>query len=286
VLVTGGIAAMSMLGAMPASAKITELKFHVVTTQFDNVPYMEMTHDGKTYNWTSQDKNFNVRTKVLVKSIGNRFSNAGIIVTRTNASLWKMPSHKTFKYEKLETTAIGKAFLSPFKNDARALCDVFGGDKKNIRDMEIGLRMWAESVNGGPSVKGIMPVRVVCMPRKQPDRMPVAFKVTDVKLYTIPAKPACGKPIRLVTEIRSNKSGKVDFTLHRRDGEKQQVSITTEQTAKGYAKRWSKEYVYNNSIRREYLVVVNGHPLSTDWVPVDVKCGVGTDAEMPGDLAN
>lgn len=268
-----------------AEAKITEMKFHVVTTQLDDVPYMEMVHDGSAYSWASESRNFNIRTKVLIKSVFNRFFAAGILVKRTNASLWKMPSHKTFKYESLDATTIGKAILSPFKNDAKALCDVFGGDKKVVRDMDIDLRMWVDYVSG-PSVKGILPVRVVCMPKKVPTRTPVAFKVSSVKLYTIPAKPVCGKPVTLVTEIHSNKPGKVDFTLHRKDGEQQQASLTTEKAGSAYVKRWSKQYVYTSSIKREYLVVVKGHPFSTNWVPIEVKCGVGADNERPTGLAN
>ena len=278
--------AAGLLSATPAVAKITDMRFHVVQTQLDDVPYMEMVHDGKNYAWASEGKNFNIRTKVKIKSVGNRFWNAGILVERTGGNLWLMSKHKTFGYEKLERTTIGKAFLAPFKNDAKALCDVFGGYKKTVRDMEIRLRMWVESTNGGPSVKGTMPVRVVCMPKKQPTRTPVAFKVTEVKLYTLPAKPVCGKPVRLVAEIHSNKAGKVDFTLFRRDGEKQAASLTTEKAGKGYVKRWSKEYVYNSSIKREYLITVTGHAFSTSWVPIEVKCGVGAGSKGPSGLAN
>lgn len=278
------ILAAGLLSAAPAVAKITDMRFHVVQTSLDDVPYMEMVHDGKNYAWANEGKNFNIRTKVKIKSVGNRFSNAGILVERTGGPLWKMPEHKTWSYEKLEHTTIGKAFLSPFKNDAKALCDVFGGDKKQVRDMEIGLRMWVEYTNSGPSVKGIFPVRVVCMPKKAPARTPVAFKVTEVKLYTLPAKPACGKPVRLVAEIHSNKAGKVDFTLFRRDGEKQAASLTTEKAGKGYVKRWSKQYVYNSSIKREYLVTVTGHAFSTSWVPIEVKCGVGAGSKGPSGL--
>jgi hypothetical protein len=288
--------ALSFGLAAPAEAKITELKFHVVQTEFDDTPSMEMTHNGKSWIWAKQDKTFNVRTKVKIKSIGNRFWNAAILVERTGAYLWWMPEHKTFEYEKLEHTSVGKIFLAPFKNDAASLCSVFGGAKKTVRDMEIGLRMWAESSNGGPSVKGIFPVRVVCSPKREsasasadatpPARVPVALKVNEVKLYTSPAKPACGKPVRLIAEFHTNKPGKVEFTLHRKDGEKQAASITVDKTPGGYAKRWSKEYVYDTSITREYKVVVKGHPISTDWVPVAVKCGAGADVKRPGALFN
>jgi hypothetical protein len=285
--------ALSFGLAAPAEAKITDLRFHVVQNGFTNLPVMEMVHDGNAYSWANQNDTFNVQTKVKIKSIGNRFEFAGILVERTNAGLWSMPRHKTFEYEKLEHTSVGKPFLSPFKNDAKALCDVFGGEKKTVRAMEIGLRLWAESTNGGPSVKGILPVSVVCMPKKAPTsagepppRVPVALKVTEVKLYTSPAKPVCGKRVRLIAEFHTNKAGKVDFTLHRRDGEKQAASIAVDKTAGGYAKRWFKDYVYDQSITREYKIVVNGQTVSTGWVPVAVKCGAGADVKRPGALFN
>jgi hypothetical protein len=255
-----------------------------------------MTHDGSAYIWTSQNDNFNIRTKVKIKAVGSRFEYAGIQVERNGAGLWSMPKHKTFGYEQLEHTTIGKAFLSPFKNDARALCDVFGGAKKTVRDMEIGLRMWAESTNGGPSVKGILPVRVVCSPKKEPasasadatppSRKPVELKVTELKLYTSPAKPVCGKPVRLIAEFHTNKAGTVEFTLHRKDGEKQAASIAVDKTPGGYAKRWSKEYLYDTSITREYKIAVNGQKVSTDWVPVAVNCDAAKKLKRPGALFN
>lgn len=281
VFAVAAVAVAGVLGAAPAAAKITEMKFHVVQTELDDVPYMEMAHDGQNYNWVSQDKNFNIRTKVLIKSSGNRFWQAAIEVEGTNQYLWWMPKHKTFKYENLEHTTIGKTLLSSFKNQAAALCDVFGGKQKTVRDMNIPLRMWVEHT-GGPSVKGTLPVRVVCQRKKEPQRKPVALEVTSLKLYTLPAKPVCGKPVYLVTEIHTNKPGKVEFTLHRRDGEQQAASLTTEKAGNGYAKRWTKQYVYNSSIKREYLVVLKGHPFSTNWVPLAVNCGVGADIKkMP-----
>jgi hypothetical protein len=118
-----------------------------------------------------------------------------------------------------------------------------------------------------------------------PAEMPL--KVTELKLYTVPANPKCGEPVNLITEIHTNKPGKVEFQLFRRDGEKQEASLVTEKVSGGYAKRWAKKYKYDQSIRREYLVVVRGHEFSSQWVPVDVKCGAQTDnAGRPADLTN
>jgi hypothetical protein len=95
-----------------------------------------------------------------------------------------------------------------------------------------------------------MPMTVSCGPI--PKRVPNdPLKVTELKLYTSPAKPVCGKPFRLVAEFHTNKPGKVNFTLHRHDGEKQNASVEVGAVKGGFAKRWWKEYVYK--VRRALL---------------------------------
>lgn len=98
--------------------------------------------------------------------------------------------------------------------------------------------------------------------------------VSKIDLYTQPTEPVCGEPVEIVAEIHTTKPGKVEFTLHRREGRTQSASLTTHETADGYVERWSKEYVYRNSVKREYMVAVKGQKFSTSWVPVDVKCTV------------
>lgn len=98
--------------------------------------------------------------------------------------------------------------------------------------------------------------------------------VSKIELYTQPAEPVCGEPVRIVAEIHTTKPGKVNFTLHRREGRAQSASLTTNETADGYVERWSKEYIYRNSIKREYMVVVKDQKFSTKWLPVDVRCEV------------
>ncbi len=96
--------------------------------------------------------------------------------------------------------------------------------------------------------------------------------VSAINLYTLPEHPVCGKPVRLIAEFHTNKPGKVDFVLHRREGRSQHASLTTQKVDDGYAERWSREYVYKNSVRREYMIVVKNEKFSTRWIPVEVKC--------------
>ena len=99
-------------------------------------------------------------------------------------------------------------------------------------------------------------------------------EISSIRLFTEPANPVCGEPVHLVAEIHATAPGKVDFTLHRRIGRNQKASLTIDSSEDGYAQRWHKEFVYRTAIKREYMVVVTGSKYSTEWIPVDVRCGV------------
>jgi len=275
--------------AMPltaAHAGITELKFHVVQDQFAQMPTLTMRHDGEKWVWDNKGENFNIKVKVSIESRGNKFSGASIHVHNANMNLWQMPSgYKTRDFETLDTVVVGKPMLTKFQGDAANLCSVFGGEKKSVRDLDAAAVLSVNYNTDLVTKNGILPLKVVCMP-VEPRRVPVALEVTQLKLYTIPARPRCGQPVKLITEIRTNKPGKVEFQLTRRDGEKQMASLTTDRVEGGYAARWAKTYKYEQSIRREYMVIVKGQPVSSDWVAVDVKCGAKEDHKRPGDLLN
>jgi hypothetical protein len=283
-LVTRSIgAAALMLAIMPAmtgmaEAKMKEMKFHIVQNEFSDLPAMEMKHDGSKWAWANKAQNFNIQVKVKLVGAVFPFSNGTIKLPDTGMELWKMPiNYATKNLETLDSVTVGKQYLTPLQGKAAALCSVFGNDTKVIRDMPIAAEL---SVFQGSDVyrkKGTMPIKVVCQPKKEPQRVPSSFKVSDVKLYTIPAKPKCGKPVNLVAEFHANMPGKVDFQLFRRDGNKQAASVNIDKAGKGYAKRWSKTYNFSKSSHHEYMVIVKGHPFSVGWVPVEVNCGVKAD---------
>ena len=161
-----------------------------------------------------QGENFNIQVKVKLVGAVFPFSNGRIALPDTGMELWKMASgYATKNLETLDAVTVGKQYLTPLQGKAAALCSVFGNDTKVIRDMPIAAEL---SVFQGSDIyrkKGTMPIKVVCQPKKEPQRVPSAFKVSDVKLYTIPAKPLCGKPVNLVAEFHANMPGKVDFQL-------------------------------------------------------------------------
>ena len=259
------------MAALDAVAKLKEAKFHIVTGQYENLPAMNMKFSGGKWIWSNKNDHFKPRLKVFYKA--NRQS-AAVLNVQGIGRVWGTPAnYYTRKYEKLITLGIGKTQLSQVTNKASALCDVFGGSKKTVRDMNLSaeLRVSDEFGNGGQK-NGIFPVKVVCQAKPAPSRQPVALKLTDLKLYTIPSKPKCGKPVKMVAEFHSNKPGKIEFIYYRGDGENQKASVTTSKGGKGSVKRWAKSYQFNKTTIRKYKVVAVGHNASTQWVPLHVRC--------------
>jgi hypothetical protein len=285
--VLAGATATLMLGSQAAQAKIPEVKFHVVQGEFENLPTMEMKYQGGNWKWVNSGDSFNTRIKIYFKARG-KVNFAHIHLVDTGASLWALPAnYKTNKYEELRTVSIAKTILSPFQSKAAALCDVFGGQNKAVRDMSLSAEMQVSQSGDVVRKNGQLPVKVVCQPKPgDPARTPADLKVSQLKLYTVPARPVCGKPVVLITEIWTNKPGKVDFFLTRSDGKKQAASVKTQKVATGYVKRWSKTYTHEKSVNLKYQVVLANQPMTSNWADMKLNCGAGTDITKPGDLAN
>lgn len=101
------------------------------------------------------------------------------------------------------------------------------------------------------------------------------LKLKEVKLYSVPARPQCGKPVKMVAEFYTNKPGKIDFFYIRGDGEKQKASVKTVSSAKGIMKSWSKTYKFNATENRKYRIHVKDHKTATKWVSLKVNCSTG-----------
>ncbi len=109
-------------------------------------------------------------------------------------------------------------------------------------------------------------------PRKGPL---FGLKLKEVKLYSVPARPQCGKPVKMIAEFYTNKPGKIDFFYIRGDGEKQKASVKTVSGAKGIMKSWSKTYKFNATENRKYRIHVKDHKTATKWVSLKVNCSTG-----------
>ncbi|MCR9136543.1 MAG: hypothetical protein NXI27_11145 [Alphaproteobacteria bacterium] len=288
-IVHSAMAAMVMTAPFlvaDASAKVKSVKHHFVQSQFEDYPVMELKYQSGRWNWTNSSKTFMPRVKLYFKS-STKVDEAKLYVDKGKFGLWTLPvGYKTKKYEKLITVRIGKTVLGKHLGLAQSVCKSSGGPKKVVKDVAVNTTFYATDVSGAATSydtkasRKPMLMKVVCH-SKVPNGNAASsghssfkFKVTKTRLYTIPSRPVCGKPVKLVAEIHANRPGKANFTLFRGDGEKQNASVTIGKSGKGFAKRWAKTYKLNKTTSRKYMIVVNGHKQSTNWVPLKVRCNV------------
>lgn len=268
-----------------ASAKVKSVKHHFVQSQFEDYPVMEMKYQSGRWNWINSSKTFMPRVKLYFKST-TKVDKAKLYVDKGKFGLWTLPvGYKTKKYEKLITVSIGKTVLGKQLGLAKSVCKSSGGPKKIVKDLAVNTTFYATDTSAAgtsfdtkASSKPML-MKVVChskIPNGNTDsagHSTFKFKVTKTKLYTIPSRPVCGKPVKLVAEFHANRPGGASFTLFRGDGKKQNASVSIGATSKGFVKRWAKTYKLNKTTSRKYMIVVNGHKQSTNWVPLKVRCG-------------
>lgn len=272
----------SPLSATQVSAKVKDIKFHFVQGAYEDYPVYEMKFQNGNWQWTNKGKTFKPRMKLYSKH--NNKHATGSYVALEGKNIWiveKLPK----KYEKLVSLNIGKSILQKKEAAARGACKNYGGSKKVVKDMGLvgKFTIHAGQQNGGASKSAVLTTKVVCHAKTQTSgaqsaganaggHSTFALKLKKLKLYTIPAKPACGKPVKLVAEFHTNRPGKVDFMLYRGDGEKQKASVTTSKGGTGSSKRWAKTYTFKQNTNRKYMVTALGHKASTQWVPMTVTC--------------
>lgn len=290
-------AATTILTTHGASAKpaVRDMSLKPVTTQFNNPPHLLMEHDGSKYKWANKGDVFDIKMRMTARGKGSRLDGGTIKVKHNGLrTIWGWPAgYKAWKIDQVVSAALGRVELGLFEDKAVQVCNQHGGTKKVVRNLTIPLVFEANLVSfTGKSIDSSFSARIVCMPKQGPSRTPTSseqtrapdLKVKKVKLYTIPSKPQCGKPVRLVTEIWTNRAGKVNFQLYRKDGHKQDASLKTGKVNGGFAARWAKTYTFKKSVDRSYMVVVKGHKFSTSWVPVKLSCGVGADHGVVGNM--
>ncbi|MEM7068500.1 MAG: hypothetical protein AAF478_06410 [Pseudomonadota bacterium] len=291
------IAATTVLAATmlstPAHAKIKEIKFHFVEGQLNNPPALVMKHNGGKWKWINKSDTYNTHVKIKIRANGYRVKSGDLKLYSMNKSayvkgVWEWPlGYKAYKYEKLIPVHINGGNLSHYSGNAATLCDTFGGTKKVIRTMNAPATLRAIATSGGYSYrKGSLPIKVVCMPKTEPTRKPVDLKITNLKVFTVPAKPVCGKPVSLVAKFTTNKKGKINFHLVRHDNAKQAQSVTIHKVGNGYGVSWSKKYTFNKSTSRKYKIIASSPFAQSAWVPLKVSCGANADANGATNLAN
>lgn len=108
-----------------------------------------------------------------------------------------------------------------------------------------------------------IPVEVICHPEK--------FQVKDADLTVkFDGSPfSCPVKATLTAKFKTNKPGTFKFNLYRGDGAVQSVTRTAGESG---VVTFKKEYNFKKPANRKYLVAVMGHSVSTQWVPMNVKC--------------
>lgn len=287
------VAALGIITVTPAQA--ASLDFDIVSNTFSK-PSMHFDYKDGKFVWDRKPITTSFRASGAIDK-GYRW--AMEVTLAPNAKGGKAISgtmpYKDRRFTHSDSITFPASFLSAYTGQFASFCARNAGPQTKVFDnLSVTFTFirsyYAEIRNTEPEVgshyskvtKAVtMPVTVSCgaIPKRVPND---PLKVTELKLYTSPAMPVCGKPFRLVAEFHTNKPGKVNFTLHRHDGEKQNASVEVGEVKGGFAKRWSKEYVYTKSVERSYKVTVKGQELPAQWVPVKLTCGAKDD-QTPAD---
>lgn len=258
-------------------------------SQFGGPVLLTMQHSGGTYRLKSATtmvpisyeagykgsfswlENIDVRIEHITKGKGS------VVGLRRNLA----KKDKVWGNANLQMT---RAQLAPMEKIGQELCASHNGPgTKNINTV-IPLTMTVayydnQNVHAFKRT-GTVPAVIVCEPR-----VPTRVAITQMKLYTIPAQPVCGKPVVLRAEFHTASAGKIDFQLQRGDGEKQNVTIVTRRSGNRFFESWQKTYTFNKSESRRYRIVPIGYTLTSNWVDIDVKCGLGKDTKAPKGFA-
>ncbi len=112
--------------------------------------------------------------------------------------------------------------------------------------------------------------RAVCLPE------PFMVKDVDVSV-NYKGGMQCPKEATLNVKFTTNKPGKhkIEFMLVRGDGAKQWNTVYTFGSGDHSIAVFHKNYTFNKSTSRKYMIIVKGSPISSDWEPMKVTCGTG-----------
>jgi hypothetical protein len=177
-----------------------------------------------------------------------------------------------------------RAHLAPMEKLGEDLCAGHQGPGLKKVDTTIPLTMIvgyldnsASGVGGGSFTReGSVPATIVC---EAPPKAPPKVALMQLKLYTIPARPVCGKPVVVMAEFFVNYPGPYNFKYFRDNGDHQDTSVTAASAVPVaqnlYMQRWSRTYTFTKTENRKYRIIPQGSPLTTDWVDVSVHCAGG-----------
>jgi len=188
-----------------------------------------------------------------------------------------------------------RAHLAPLEKLGQDLCASHDGPGEKRVDTTIPLQMkvtYLSTNQFAPGTgldsfarEGSVPATIVCEAKP---KSPPKVSLMQLKLYTIPARPVCGKPVVVMAEFFVNYPGPYNFKYFRDNGDHQDTSVTAASAVPVaqnlYMQRWSRTYTFTRTENRKYRIVPQGSPLTTDWVDVSVHCtgGIATPQANTG----
>lgn len=275
------LAATAVLST-PASADINLIKnasFGASDSYLNNPPALVFVPKNGKYE-VQKSGNYQVKLHLKAEKKWNaRITKWEIVETSTGGGMVASNGFASSSLKKLNKTVtlkIGWNKLKHFEAKGRKVCEQHGKPDekvtKSVKDVrfEFSGFIKAKNKNRTDTWKNwdFVPIRVVCMPEP--------FAVKDVKLsvkfHSSPFK--CPVKATLKAEFEANKPGTFKFRIFRDDGATQDVTRTIGQAGKV---SFVKHYNFKKAAKRKYLVAVIGHPVATQWVPMNVNCNPKID---------
>ena len=192
------------------------------------------------------------------------------------------PKDKVWGNANLQMT---RAHLAPMEKLGEDLCSGHQGPGQKKVDTTIPLTMnvgyldnSASGVGGGSFTReGSVPATIVC--EAPAPKAPPKVSLMQLKFYTLPARPVCGKPVVVMAEFFVNYPGPLNFQYWRDNGDHQNATVTAASAVPAgqhlYLQRWSKTYTFTKTENRKYRIIPQGSALTTDWVDINVHCTGG-----------
>ncbi|MCP4073869.1 MAG: hypothetical protein GY742_19415 [Hyphomicrobiales bacterium] len=296
-LITNTLAAALAVVAITGSAQAkNKFDFKSGLSQFGEPAMLQMDFSNGKYSLRSKTHGVPIRYHAEVSGSANLhyvdveikhilYGRSGYFRLRS----WGGPQDMQRKAFGNVNLPLTKNKLAVMEKLGAELCATHNGSKAKLINTTIPIQMTVEYRKKGNNIRvhrdADMPAIIVCNSKSAADTSSFKVKMTSLKLYTIPAKPRCGKQVKLITELWTNLPGKIKLRLTRGDGGTQNVSLTTAKVSGGFSKRWAKTYTFNKSVNRKYKISANGSPFSTPWVPLKISCGANT-SKQPGALKN
>ncbi len=125
-------------------------------------------------------------------------------------------------------------------------------------------------------------VKVICKAYVPP---PMKLNSVYFVVYKHQAK-GCPQKATIDVQFKTSRAGVIEFNLYRDDGNFQKVTLNAKKDGEFFRAKWEKNYTFNKSVNRKYMIATLKHKYSSKWKSMVVKCGVQNDNPGPGGKTN